>query len=367
MHVLMTCDAVGGVWTYTRELVCGLLRRGHRVSLVSFGKLPEEHQLQWMRGLSSLEYYCTNFPLEWAQDSSSGIAASMNYLERVIRTIHPDVLHSNQFCYGAIQSRIPKIVVAHSDVLSWWLEVHGCPAPKNAWLQWYRSIVTAGLAGADLVVAPSQWMLDAIGQQYGAQSNGTVIYNGRDPGLFFSSTNKVNCVLCAGRVWDEGKQISLLLARPQAVPAYVAGPYEHPDKRSSALPAHNEDHEVKLLGPQSEEKLRRLYAESAIYAATSRYEPFGLAPVEAALSRCALVANDIPVFRELWGDSAIYFRRNDPDALADAIRLLSDDSDVREDYAQRAWQRARKRFDSLRMVMAYEAIYSQVLCSGVAA
>ena len=40
MHVLITADTVGGVWTYTRELACGLLHRGHRVTLVSFGRIP---------------------------------------------------------------------------------------------------------------------------------------------------------------------------------------------------------------------------------------------------------------------------------------------------------------------------------------
>ena len=51
----------------------------------------------------------------------------------------------------------------------------------------------------------------------------------------------------------------------------------------------------------SEEQMRELLGRAAIYIATSRYEPFGLAPLEAALSRCALVANDIPSLRELWG------------------------------------------------------------------
>ena len=45
-----------------------------------------------------------------------------------------------------------------------------------------------------------------------------------------------------------------------------------------------------------------------MYAATARYEPFGMEVLEAALSRCAIIANDIPSFREIWGDDAIYFR-----------------------------------------------------------
>ncbi len=33
MHILVTADTLGGVWTYTRELVTGLVRHGERVTL----------------------------------------------------------------------------------------------------------------------------------------------------------------------------------------------------------------------------------------------------------------------------------------------------------------------------------------------
>ena len=134
-----------------------------------------------------------------------------------------------------------------------------------------------------------------------------------------------------------------------------------------AMMAGGSDENISLMGALSEGELLALYAESSIYAATSRYEPFGLAPLEAALSGCALLANDIPVFHELWGESAIYFRRNDPDALADGIRNLSANAEMREDYGHRAAQHARERFDSQRMVSEYEALYREVACLGVAA
>ena len=51
MHVLITADTVGGVWTYTRELVSGLIARGMRVTLVSFGEIPMPEQTAWMERL----------------------------------------------------------------------------------------------------------------------------------------------------------------------------------------------------------------------------------------------------------------------------------------------------------------------------
>jgi glycosyltransferase involved in cell wall biosynthesis len=65
----------------------------------------------------------------------------------------------------------------------------------------------------------------------------------------------------------------------------------------------------------TESQLRALYSRASIYAATARYEPLGMPLLEAAFSRCAIVANDIPSFREIWGDAALYFRTNDASSL----------------------------------------------------
>src|SRR5262244_2464724 len=65
MHILVTADTIGGVWTYTRELVAGLIRRGEQVTLVSFGDIPSAAQTRWMEGLPNLTYHPTAFKLEW--------------------------------------------------------------------------------------------------------------------------------------------------------------------------------------------------------------------------------------------------------------------------------------------------------------
>ena len=94
--------------------------------------------------------------------------------------------------------------------------------------------------------------------------------------------------------------------------------------------------------------------------ATSRYEPFGLALVEAALSRCAIVANDIPPFRELWGETACYFQSDDVDDLRDVITVLRNDRARLRNQAELAHQRARRHFSADRMVDEYLDVYQSV-------
>jgi glycosyltransferase involved in cell wall biosynthesis len=298
------------------------------------------------------------------QNSEQGIRESAKYLQQLIRETRPDLLHFSQFCYGALECGIPKVVIAHSDVISWWNAVHGSDPPTSPWINWYRTTVSRGIRCADVVIAPSQWMLGVLGEHYPDPFRRCVIYNGRTARLFRPSDPKKECVLAVGRLWDQAKQIKLLFARKHAVPVTVAGSVEHPDKDRNSLHDFRLSERAQFCGEQEESQLAALYSGCSMYAATSRYEPFGLAPVEAALSKCALIANDIPSFRELWGSSAFYFKRNDPDSLAHAIATFSENPALRRLYAEQAYECARLRFNAIRMIDEYEDLYKTLVGGG---
>jgi len=360
MRVLITSDTVGGVWTYTQELVTGLVCRGHSVTLVSFGKLPLPHQTAWMQALAGLDYRPTEYRLEWMEVAERDIEESRRYLELLVEEVQPDVLHFSQYCYGDIEPDVPRIVVAHSDVVSWWVAVHGNEPDDTPWIRRYREHVTRGLKAADLVVAPSQWMLDSV-RRYAHPQQQMVIHNGRTPTLFASQEPKEDLVLSVGRIWDQAKQISLLLATELPGRTCIVGWEQEPGRESkeALLQAHED---IELLGPKSQDELRPLFAHASIYAATSRYEPFGLAPLEAALSRCALVMNENPVFHELWGDAALYFQNNDAADLARVVAEVRANPELRDEYGERSYKRACEAFTAERMVEQYEGAYKEI-CS----
>ncbi|HEU5452960.1 MAG TPA: glycosyltransferase family 4 protein [Terriglobales bacterium] len=368
MHVLVTADTVGGVWTYTRELVTGLVRRGARVTLVSFGEIPAAAQADWLDGLRGVDYRPTAFRLEWMQEAEEDLEASSDFLLGVIRDTKPDLLHLNQYAYGALPVEVPKVVVAHSDVVSWWVAVHGEEPRETRWLRWYRDTVTRGISNAQAVVAPSRCMLENVPAYYTRPAQSAVIYNGRNPGFFNPHCTKEEMVVAVGRRWDGGKQISLLTDHDHRIAVCIAGNDQHPDStlRGGAAALNPGRRKIEFRGPQSEAQLVQLYGRASIYAATSRYEPFGLAPVEAALSRCAIVANDIPSFHEIWGETACYFRYNDSADLARQIERLHGDRELRLTYANLAYHRARSRFTAERMVDDYMNLYQSLVQAGAA-
>jgi len=361
MRILVTADTIGGVWTYNRELVSGLVRKGFDVILVSFGNIPSAEQTQWMDGLPRLDYRPTAFKLEWMQDSEDDLRASTEYLQAVVDETNPDLLHLNQFYYGALECPVPRLVVAHSDVVSWWVAVHGCEPPDSAWMRWYRAIVQRGITNATAVVAPSQWMLDQISRYHAPAKQASVIYNGRTPSLFHSDNTKENLITTVGRLWDTGKNAALLLQEKMPWPVCIVGSDRQPGAEAGTAERYKSVSGVQFLPQQSEEQLSGLLGRTAIYAAVSRYEPFGLAPVEAAFSGCAVVASDVESFREIWGNAAVFFRNNDPESLRDALTRLTEDPVFRQICAIRTCEHARRWFTAEHMVEQYANLYRKLL------
>jgi len=367
VHVLVTADTMSGAWTYTRELVTGLVTRGIRVTLVSFGEIPLPDQTAWMDVLHGLEYHPTAFRLEWMDEAPEDLPESSQFLANLVRELQPDVLHLHQFCHADLAVDIPRVVMAHGDVITWTEAVQDRSPRPSRWMRWYRDTVIAGIGAADAVVGPSSWMLETLRSTYARPRREAVIYPGRNPIFFNPYVSKEDSVLSVGRLLDAGKQVFLLTQQVQPFPVCIVGaeqtvPIPQIPIRAD-VKVSTDRSSVAIRGAQTEAQLRGLYSRAAIYAATARYEPLGLAALDAAFSRCALVANDIPSFREIWGDAALYFRTNDAYSLAEILRRLDADRGLRHAYGDRAYARARERFTAKRMIDDYLNLYSSLIAA----
>jgi glycogen synthase len=360
--ILMTTDTVGGVWNYALELCRGLGGHGVAVVLATMGPAPREDQRAEVARLGHVTLCESTFRLEWMDEPWDDVARAGEWLLGLERRFRPDVVHLNGFAHGALPWSAPALVVGHSCVLSWWRAVRGGEAPAE-W-QRYRAAVADGLAGAQMIIAPSRAMLRALQEHYGQGDfsratrfeNALVIPNGRNAADFTSTADKEPFVLSVGRLWDEAKNAQALAAiAPQlGWPVCVAGDTAAPNGAPCALP------NVRSLGRCDARTLAGHYACAAIYALPARYEPFGLSALEAALSGCALVLGDIPSLRELWEGAAIFVPPNDHDALRDGINALIHDAPCRSRVAARARMRAAN-FSAHQMTERYLETYRRLI------
>ncbi|MBL0419964.1 glycosyltransferase family 4 protein [Ramlibacter sp. AW1] len=352
LSVLMTADTVGGVWTYALELAQGLGRRGWRVHLATMGAPLSPHQRAQAARVPRLKLHESSHKLEWMPDPWDDLERAARWLLALEAEIQPQVVHLNQYVFGALPFHAPTLLVAHSCVSSWWRAVRREDAPP-AWDR-YRDCVSRGLAGATLVAAPTRAMLNAVQRHYGTGADGLVLPNGRDPALFQPAT-KQGFVLAAGRLWDPAKNLAALEAVAPGLPwpVRVAGACTGPDGTVQA-PTW-----VQALGQLPPFELARQMGRASIYAFPARYEPFGLSILEAALSGCALVLGDLDSLREIWGDAALYVPPDDHLALRDTLVRLIVDADLRAALAQAAYERAQ-HFDPERMTQATLSAYGRL-------
>ena len=352
VRVLMTADAVGGVWSYALELARALAPRGVEVHLATMGPRPDAAQRAAAAEVPALTLHESDHRLEWMDAPWDDVARAGDWLARLARTLRPDVVHLNGYAHGALPWRAPALVVAHSCVCSWWRAVHGEAAPPS-WDR-YRAAVRAGLAGAELVAAPTAAMLAALRAEHDVCGEALVLPNGRDARRFRPG-RKEPLVLGAGRAWDAAKNLAALDAAAAELPwpVRVAGPVVHPDGGEQPF------RHVDALGPLAHDALAAELARAAIFALPARYEPFGLAALEAGLAGCALVLGDIPSLRELWQDAAVFVPPDDVDGLRAALVALACDPDRRSALAGAARARALT-FTPHRMTDAYLEAYRRL-------
>jgi glycogen synthase len=362
MRILLTADTVGGVWTYALSLSRALERHDAEIALATMGAPLSAAQRSDVRSCRNVVLHESRYGLEWMPEPWSDVALSGEWLQRLARDTRADVVHLNGYAHGTVDFGVPVVVAGHSCVLSWWQSVHGRAAPGE-WDR-YRSAVTAGLRAADAVVAPTAAMLAALEELYGPLPHTCVIPNGLDSttlplgardafGHYRKQPQPQPIVLAAGRVWDESKNFAALAAAAPHIdwPIYIAGSSTGPaGERQDPIGVHS-------LGALAPVAMAAWHRRASIFVHPAVYEPFGLAPLEAALAGAALVLSDIPSLREVWGDAAVYVPPRDPPALADALNSLIRQPQRRAACADAARHRAA-RYTAQRMARSYSGVYA---------
>ena len=221
--LLVTADAVGGVWQYSVDLIEALSSCGSEILLATLGPRPSQCQRDQLSRVGNVRLAESDFKLEWTDNPWDDIDRSSQWLLSLEREFKPHVVHLNSYSLASAAFQAPVISVAHSCVYSWWTAVHGSePGPE--WLE-YKHRVSQGLTASAAVVAPSQFMADALTTHYGSRAAKTRVIHNFSSSPSTVCTQKEPYVLAAGRMWDEAKNLGLLqsVANELLWPLHVAG------------------------------------------------------------------------------------------------------------------------------------------------
>lgn len=350
-RLLMTLDAVGGVWRYAMDLAAGLRQRGTEIVFAGFGPHPTPAQLAEANAVG--EYVHLDAPLDWTASDESEVGSVPSLIADLAGRTGADLIHLNLPSQAAgLEVDIPVLVVSHSCVVSWFHVVRGSAVPPG-W-QWQQHLNQRGFDLADIVVAPSRSHADLLAKCYRGIEQVSVVHNSVRP--IAGNAVHMPFIIAAGRWWDEGKNAKTLdaAARDCRWPVHMAGANQAPNGHRTEVQNAN------LLGELASPELRRLMAEASIFVSPSIYEPFGLAPLEAASAGLPLVLSDIPTYRELWDGAALFAEPENPREFSHLLNRLADDTSLRAELGRRAMERAAG-FTVDRQVNAMTAAYAKAL------
>ncbi len=353
-HLLMTADAIGGVWDHASSLAQSMARRGWHVTLVTFGPAPRQDQFLPLLGYDNIDLEITHIDLEWQDPHGDDRQRALDHMASLEESLNPDVVHLNSYREARAGWRAPVLVAAHSCAASWWQACRGSMPSEAGW-ETYLADVRAGLACADRWVAPTAAFRGVIEQLYSPARPGVVINDGI--GIPAEASPKEPFILAQGRLWDEARNIGMLteIAGSLPWPVRIAGAAA---RRGEKAPDRGEG--VEWLGNLNRSELSAMIRRAGVFVSPAVYDPFGRSVLEAAANGCALVLADIPAYRELWDGAALFIDPAGGRDLHSALTSLSRNDAGRQILQDQARQRAA-RYTLSATADSYERLYREMI------
>jgi hypothetical protein len=153
-HVLMSADAVGGVWQYSLDLAAGLIRQGLAVTVAVLGPAPSEARIAAAQADTGACIRVTGLPLDWTAETPGAVLDAAAALARLAREIGADLVHLHSPAMALADFSVPVAAVCHSCVATWWDAVETGPLPAD--LAWRHDLTARGCRAADALLAPTR-------------------------------------------------------------------------------------------------------------------------------------------------------------------------------------------------------------------
>lgn len=243
--------------------------------------------------------------------------------------------------FGPMQSRVPVVLTIH-DLLAF---RHPEYVP-GAYSRILRTMIRLAARAARRILTVSRASRDDIVSFLGVSAEHVIVtpLAGSSPaGLASVPRHDAQLLAVGNRMPHKGFETLLeALARIDVDrrPTLVVTGSHGEDPLAPVVERLGLRDHVDLRGWLSRDELDRLYAESTALVFPTRFEGFGLPPLEAMARGCPVIVSDIPVLHEVAGDAAVYVDPDDPEAIARAIRSVLDAPVERERMSRAGVARA---------------------------
>ncbi len=252
---------------------------------------------------------------------------------------------AHDFLHFPWNGHIPRFLRKTAPVVSSLMDVlpldipHHFPRPRDE--EAYRRWIQTDLDRADLVLTISEYSRKRILDEFRVRHDPCVIPLGvylpdpsHQPQAAVAAPAGQPFFLFSGG-FDPRKRVELAIAavcdlwrdHGLRIPLLAAGTVQlYSDELTRVFREGTEMGAVKSVGYVSDAELRRLYVEATALIYPSRYEGFGLPPLEAMANGCPVVTCRETAIPEVCGEAALYLDpARERESLVEALALLASD------------------------------------------
>lgn len=340
----------GGIGRYTRELVTALARLDTQTPYILFSAKPTT-DLPPLPG-ANFRLVSTSLSTDWLARlwHRARLPLSIELWTGPIR-----LMHSPDFTLPPVKRGVPTLLTVHD------LSFVRTPETATAGLRAYlNAAVPRSVRRADRVLADSEATRQDLIEIYQTPPDKIrVLYSGVDrrfqpvkDTISLADVRKkfqlgdAPFVLSVGTIQPRKNYERLVeafrrLDKPdlRLVIAGGKGWLDHP--LYSLIDQLGMTKSVQFLGFVGDDDLPALYSAAHVFAFPSLYEGFGLPALEAMACGTPVLTSNVSSLPEVVGEAAIRVEPTDVDGIADGLRKLIEDSDLRKTLTQQGIERAK--------------------------
>ena len=393
----------GGQGIYIKFLSKALVDAGHSVDVISGEPYPElddsvrliklpglnlfeaDNHVTALRPRHLLSY--TDF-FEWFSMLTGGFPEPYTFGRRLVQYFKQhrpdyDIVHDNQsLCFGTLQLQkmsVPIITTIHHPITS---DLRIALQSAETWKlrllikRWYSFLKMQKrvVKQLDNLVTVSHASRRDIATDFAiAETKLNIIHNGIDTSVFRPipaiEPDEFNVMATASAdVPLKGldyliRAISILANEIPELKLTVLGKLKEDGKTAKLIRQLGLENRIHFYSGLSSQEIAELYAKASCAVVPSIYEGFGLPAGEAMACGVPVITTNGGALPEVVGDAGITVQTRDHIALADAIRTLLGDSNLRHTLAAKGRSRILELFSwevaASDMVQLYREVVSR--------
>lgn len=302
-------------------------------------------EISWIYFVSNQEQEFELFAHQKPQNVTVVLANVRHYslseqlsLPKLFSRHHLDLLHVPHF-NAPVWYRGKTVITIHD--LLWHQQRGGAATTLKGWQYWvkylgYRVVVNQALNSANIVFVPSKTIQTSLAEHYPQHAQKILVtLEGIDDHLtsqllpatsLYQRATQNTTLLYVGSLYPH-KNIEVVLRALQSLPGYrlliASARSVFEDRTRELISTLGVENQVEFLGYVPDEQLSELYRDSLALLQPSLSEGFGLTGLEALACGGRVVASDIPIFKEIYQQAALYFNPHEPEQLVASIKQLA--------------------------------------------